>query len=420
MKYHRYEHVHEPDKISDIFDGTHYADLCRKKVIIDNKELPHRYFQDPCNIALGLSTDGFVSFWNRTATCWPLLLFNYNLSPEEWFHISNTITLGIIPGPKKPIDIDSFLWPLVEEMLQLAGRVIAFDLLSLSAYVLCAYIIVAFGNIPAVSLLMWMKGHNGLVPCCFCKIQGLKVPGPRAMTHYIPLHRRNHPAMQAITDSSTIRVYNSAALPLHSHEKIHTQGKHVEMTLVKAQHEALAKEYGVKGCSILFNLSSLTFPTCFPYNFMHLIWENIIKNLILLWTGDFKGLDEGSGCYQIDATVWAAIGSATASSGSTIPSCYEAHPPNFLENKSSVTADMWSFWTLYFGPVLLRQKFKHRKYYDHFIKLITMLHMCLQFTITIEDLAHLKQGFIDWVKVFEELVHISLSLSQNLAHMLHT
>ena len=73
--------------------------------------------------------------------------------------------------------------------------------------------------------------------------------------------------------------------------------------LVKSWRKALAKEYGVKGVSILFNLSSLTFPTCFPYDFMHLIWENVIKNLILLWTGDFKGLDEGSGCYQIDTTV---------------------------------------------------------------------------------------------------------------------
>jgi Transposase family tnp2 len=231
--------------------------------------------------------------------CWPLILFNYNLPPEDQFHISNIISLGIILGPKKPVNMDSFLWPLVEEMLELVAGVIAFDLLSLSAFVLHAYIIIVFGDIPAVLLLMQMKGHNGLVPCCFCKIQGLKVPSPRATTHYVPLHQANHPTVQVITDSSTITVYNSAALPYHSHKEIHAQGKHINTTLVKVRCEALAKEYGVKGCSILFKLSSLTFPTCFPYDFMHLIWENVVKNLILLWTGNFKGLDEGSGCYSV-------------------------------------------------------------------------------------------------------------------------
>jgi hypothetical protein len=88
--------------------------------------------------------------------------------------------------------------------------------------------------------------------------------------------------MQVITDPSVIKDYAGATLPLHSYDEIHAQGKHVNTTLVKSQHKALAKRYGVKGCSILFNLSSLIFPTCFPYDFMHLIWENIIKNLILL------------------------------------------------------------------------------------------------------------------------------------------
>ena len=409
MKYRGSEHTHESGKISDVFDGTHYANLIREKVVIDGMELPHRFFQDPRDVALGLSTDGFAPFKHRTTTCWPLILFNYNLPPEDRFHVSNIISLGVIPGPKKPIDMDSFLWPLVGEMLQLAAGLTAFDALSRSAFVLRAYIILVFGDIPAVSLLMRMKGHNGLFPCRFCKIKGLKVPGPKATTHYVPLHRDNHPTVQGSTDPSIVKIYDGAALPLRGHEEIRTQGEHVEATLVKSRREALAKEYGVKGVSILFNLSSLTFPTCFPYDFMHLIWENVIKNLILLWTGDFKGLDEGSGCYQIDTTVWAAIGSATAASGSTIPGCYGTRPPNFVENRSSTTADTWSFWTLYLGPVLLRQKFKDKKYYDHFIKLVNMLHRCLQFTLTMADISDLSQGLIDWVKVFEEYVLFLLS-----------
>ena len=32
---------------------------------------------------------------------------------------------------------------------------------------------------------------------------------------------------------------------------------------------------------------------------MHLIFEGVMKNLILLWTSEFKGLDEGTGQYHL-------------------------------------------------------------------------------------------------------------------------
>ena len=70
---------------------------------------PHQFFQDPCDVALGLSTDSFTPFKHRMTTCWPLILFNYNLPPEDWFYVSNIISLSVIPGPKKPINMDSFL-----------------------------------------------------------------------------------------------------------------------------------------------------------------------------------------------------------------------------------------------------------------------------------------------------------------------
>ncbi len=41
MKYHGFEHTHKSSKISDVFDGTHYAKLIREKVIVNGMELPH-------------------------------------------------------------------------------------------------------------------------------------------------------------------------------------------------------------------------------------------------------------------------------------------------------------------------------------------------------------------------------------------
>ena len=53
-------------------------------------------------------------FWPFQASeqgCLALILFNYNLSPEERFCKKHIISLGSIP--KKPLDLDSFLWPVV-------------------------------------------------------------------------------------------------------------------------------------------------------------------------------------------------------------------------------------------------------------------------------------------------------------------
>ncbi|KAI0046026.1 hypothetical protein FA95DRAFT_1583188 [Auriscalpium vulgare] len=134
---------------------------------------------------------------------------------------------------------------------------------------------------------------------------------------------------------------------------------------------------------------------------MHLIWENTIKNLVLLWTGNFKKLDEGEGSYQLQSSVWDAIGAATSSSGSTIPGCYGARPPNFAADKTATTADSWSFWTLYLGPVLLRRCFRDEKYYRHFIDLVKLLHKCLEFSLTTNDINDIREGFVTWVETYE-------------------
>ena len=149
--------------------------------------------------------------------------------------------------------------------------------------------------------------------------------------------------------------YNPSSLPLRSTEEMLCQGEEVQSAPNKTKSYQLSWKYGIKGVPILVSLKSLSFPLSFPYDFMHLVWENLVNNLIMLWTGKFKGWDEGKEQYEIEASVWDAIGKATTQSGSTIPSAFGAHPPNFTNQKSACSAEMWSFWTLFLGPVLLQQ-----------------------------------------------------------------
>jgi hypothetical protein len=93
----------------------------------------------------------------------------------------------------------------------------------------------------------------------------------------------------------------------------------------------------------------------------------------VLWTGEFKKLDSGSQEYELSKAVWEAVGSQTAAAADTIPSAFGSRVPNIAKDRPNVSAEMWSFWTLYLGPVLLRWRFTHIKFYKHFIQLVRLL-----------------------------------------------
>src|SRR5216684_6901778 len=100
----------------------------------------------------------------------------------------------------------------------------AYDALSRSLFALHAYVITGFGDIPAVSMLMHMKGHNGLCPCRMCSIRAIRIPDLRNKTLYVLLSRRNHP-----TPTGVVK-YSPENLPLRSHDQFMVQAKAVEST----------------------------------------------------------------------------------------------------------------------------------------------------------------------------------------------
>jgi hypothetical protein len=130
------------------------------------------------------------------------------------------------------------------------------------------------------------------------------------------------------------------------------QAKLVESASTETQREELAKAYGIKGVPLLSTLGSLRFPQSFPYDFMHLIWENLIPNLVLFWSGNYKGMDEGQP-YVVEPQPWQAVGTASAEATKTIPSSFGPPIPNPAKDCSSFTSSTWSVWSLFIAPTLL-------------------------------------------------------------------
>jgi hypothetical protein len=392
----RAQHRHNPDKMTDYQDGSHYRRLRATPVSINGRLLPHHHFSDDRDIALGFSTDGFLLFEKSSKSAWPLIIFNYNLPPELRFLKENVIILGAIPG--KPKDFDSFFWPLFEELLLLEQGVLAWDVLSDSSFILHAYLFLVLGDIPAISLVMRMKGVNGYCPCRWCEIRGVRIPGATHCPYYVPLDRSNFPA--TASGSNLPQSYDPYALPMRSHTSFLKQAQEVQNAQTASEQKKLSMKYGINGIPLIAQLSSISVPESFPFDFMHEIWENLIKNLIALWTGDFKGLDEGSGNYHLTRVDWQAIGEESKSSGATIPSAFGARLPNVAEDRQSWTAETRSLWSLYVAPYSLSGRLR-QQYFQHFIDLVKVLAKYIDYEYSRVDREEMKLTLIKWVKGYE-------------------
>lgn len=126
-----------PGQLRDIFDGRLYQDYHCGELGL---------FQNDSDIALHMSLDGVQLTRLRNFEITPIILINLNIPPEERYEEHNILTSMIIPGPKKYKDLDSFMFPLIEELKKLGEGVQSFDGDIQADFQLKAYIIVVTGE----------------------------------------------------------------------------------------------------------------------------------------------------------------------------------------------------------------------------------------------------------------------------------
>ncbi|KAF9515818.1 hypothetical protein BS47DRAFT_1391321 [Hydnum rufescens UP504] len=269
-------------------------------------------------------------------------------TPEIRTHLIHIIPLGIINGPKSPQDFNSFLQPFIDECKQLAHGIRAFDATSNDGFDLHIYPLSVNSDMQAIKHVTYLKGIM------------LSVLVMHARYGLCAMHER----VAQLTMS-------------HCVNQMATMSSHHHGTLMN-----FLTEYGINGESDVCEIPSIRLFSSFPHEWMHLFLENHCKNMIKLWTGTFKGLNEGSGEFRISDVVWETIGTEMASSGSTIPSTFARRTPNVWMERHNFTAKDWAFWFLYIGPHVLKDRFPKRKYYVHFMKLREIMSICMQFTIS--------------------------------------
>jgi len=123
------------------------------------------------NLRLGLSTDGFNPFnmKNVNYSAWPVLLVNYNMSPEKCMKEENIMLSLLIPGRTQPgNNIDVYLEPLIEDLNHLweQGEV-TYDAFSHTTFKLRAMLLWIIQDFPAYANLAGCK-VTGKMGCPVC------------------------------------------------------------------------------------------------------------------------------------------------------------------------------------------------------------------------------------------------------------
>jgi len=124
-------------------------------------------------IALQFALDGVQTHAFRSNEVWPLICLNLNLLSCIKFCEDNILPLAITPGPNEPVDIDSFLSPMVDEVQQLSkDGVQCYDAYTEEMFRLRVHIVVCTGDTPAIAKLLSMKKSTAKHCCRFCCITG--------------------------------------------------------------------------------------------------------------------------------------------------------------------------------------------------------------------------------------------------------
>ncbi|KAF8595636.1 hypothetical protein BDV93DRAFT_456404 [Ceratobasidium sp. AG-I] len=270
-------------------------------------------------------------------------------------------------------------------------------------FALRAYLLSCFGDMPAVAKLMAMKGPNGKRPCRACMIEGVRTGlvdhnGRQEKTNYTPLSRGFVQVPAARHPS-----YEPLNLPHWTHAEHIQQALDVEGARNDNDESAQSRNTGVNGLSPLARLSSLEFPTSFPHDFMHLIFENVLPELLDMWTraGRWKTHGTGDEDYLLPPELWSGIGAACAASGDTIPAAFGCRVPNLKEKRYEKTSESMLLFATLLGPALLRGRFRRPRYYTHFLRLVKLINLCMGFEVTRDQLAEICNGFARWVQDFE-------------------
>ena len=382
-----------PGLYDDILCGESYLDAVDEGVIGEY------------DTVLMLSIDGAQLYQSKESDCWIYIWVIVDLGPEKRYKIRNILPGGIIPGPKPPKDIDSFLFPGVAHVsaLQREGLPI-WDSYHQRRAISYLFLLLVLADAVAMAQLSGSVGHHGRKGCrLLCGFAGRnKTHG----AHYYPAilrpngfenHRTSsHPDVDILT------------LPVSDPDQYRRDLHHVISSGSEAEYRRRRLDTGIKKPSIFDGLPRiLDLPTCFAGDLMHQPLINLAALLLDLWCArpDARDQDRFSvwPWAVLTGDVWKAHGQVVSRVAKYLPTSFGRTPRNPQEKISS-GFKAWEFLNYIYGegPGVFYSVLPE-PYYSHFCRLVRGIRIIYQHAISREQLASAHELLLQWCLDFELL-----------------
>jgi hypothetical protein len=377
----------------DILSGSDYLDAVEDGSIGDR------------DIVLMLSIDGAQLLRNKKSDAWIYIWILLDLGPDERYKVRNIVPGGVIPGPGKPKDLDSFLFPGLAHVsaLQKEGLHV-WDGYSHEKYVCFLFVFLVLADAVAMAELSASVGHHGRRGCrLLCDFFGRNKPRG---SHY-------YPALLKPGDSDQLGS-NHPDIDIHSIATVDTNKYRQELNWVlrsttNAMYNKRRLDTGLRKASIFDGLPRiLKLPTCFPGDIMHQPIINLTALMFDLWCdreGCRKDLQGAWDWAVLKGDIWQAHGRDVANAAHWLPHSFDRTPRNPAEKLSS-GYKAWEL-LLYFyglGPALF-SRILPEKYYRHYCKLVVAIRIFYQREITRPQLELAHKLLLEWVVEFEHLYY---------------
>jgi hypothetical protein len=357
---------------------------------------------------LMLSIDGAQLFESKQSDCWIYIWVLLDLAPDLRYKKKYVLPGGFIPGPKKPKNLDLFVYTGLHHLsaLQRDGLRI-WDCQTGRIFTLRPYFFLGTADGPGLAALHGQVRHHGAFGCReYCGLGGRHKPGG---PHYYPALLKPAGYTLAGCDHNDIDIYN---LPKASSGQYTENLNRLLLSETDAQFKSNRKVTGLCKPSIFLGLNTRHYsglPGCLSIDHMHVIAINLPDLLIGLWRGTIDcDCDDSRHLWDwvvLTGDRWRLHGLDVALCRPYFPGSFDCPPRNPAEKISS-GYKAWEFLLYVFGlgPALLHGILPQR-YWSNFCKLATGVRLLQQHSISAAQLVAAHRILLQFIEEYETLYY---------------
>lgn len=254
------------DVYSDIYHGSVYLEVVKRRDI--GKD----------DLVLMLSIDSVQLYQMKQSDCWMYLWVVLDHVPDVRYKKRYILPGNIIPGPNKPKNINSFLYPGLHHLVALQREGLKmWDSSCNQVYTSQLHFHIGAADGPGMATINGLTGHQGQQGChVYCGLEGRHMNGGN---HYFPA------ALQAIGDCEQHPDVDLHQLRGLDFQQYNANLRQLMLSPNPTCYKERRLETGIVKPSIFSGLSRITqVPSCFVLDGMHLIL-NLTDLFSNLWHG---------------------------------------------------------------------------------------------------------------------------------------